>query len=416
MEAVRVGIVGAGVSGCACAWSLVQAAKRPVHITLYEMGRGAGGRAATRKSRDAPGLGVNHGAPLFHISNATDGSTKNLIGALSADGHIAEWTGTSGQVDMVSGASTSGPASHGEPKDDFKRYIGTSGMASLSEGILKLTNKEMVLTKYGTKVAEFNPQSSRTGWELLDKDGKSAGEFDWLVITSASLAHPRFSLTSGETPPLHITAQKANSPQLSAVIEKISSTVTFKGVHCVMAAWEIKEGVSGSVVEALQKLPYDITAVTGDQVLAKVVRQSLGPQWAVVLLHSTSEFTEKNLQTIGSKSAAAQHLSEAVVSSGVASEKEIQDEIWSAFTRFLGGTDLEKPTFGPHLHRWSAAFSEGQAPTDAAAAWLVPEAQMVMAGDFIAPPYGCVESALKSGIAAGEAIVKAIDPDTSSAL
>jgi len=32
-----------------------------VDVTVFEMGRGAGGRMATRKTREFPGLAINHG-------------------------------------------------------------------------------------------------------------------------------------------------------------------------------------------------------------------------------------------------------------------------------------------------------------------------------------------------------------------
>ena len=42
---------------CVCVCVLLQGAE----VTVFEMGRGAGGRMATRKTRDLPGLAINHG-------------------------------------------------------------------------------------------------------------------------------------------------------------------------------------------------------------------------------------------------------------------------------------------------------------------------------------------------------------------
>ena len=58
----RVAIIGGGVSGCASARRLAQLAPT-AQITLYEIGRGPGGRASTRKTRSLPGVCINHGAP-----------------------------------------------------------------------------------------------------------------------------------------------------------------------------------------------------------------------------------------------------------------------------------------------------------------------------------------------------------------
>jgi len=60
-SAARVGIVGAGIAGCSLAKVLKETG---LAVTVFEMGRGAGGRMATRKSREIPGLAINHGAPV----------------------------------------------------------------------------------------------------------------------------------------------------------------------------------------------------------------------------------------------------------------------------------------------------------------------------------------------------------------
>ena len=48
-QPLRVGVVGAGISGCTLAKKLKDAG---VDVTVFEMGRGAGGRMATRKTRE----------------------------------------------------------------------------------------------------------------------------------------------------------------------------------------------------------------------------------------------------------------------------------------------------------------------------------------------------------------------------
>ena len=57
----RIGIVGGGVAGSSLAKVLKD---KGMAVTVFEMGRGAGGRMATRKSREIPGLSINHGAPV----------------------------------------------------------------------------------------------------------------------------------------------------------------------------------------------------------------------------------------------------------------------------------------------------------------------------------------------------------------
>ena len=66
-----LGIIGAGPAGCALAAALRLRGWGGT-ITLLEIGRGPGGRAATRRSRSDPALAINHGAPLFNIRSAPE--------------------------------------------------------------------------------------------------------------------------------------------------------------------------------------------------------------------------------------------------------------------------------------------------------------------------------------------------------
>jgi len=72
-----------------------------------------------------------------------------------------------------------------------------------------------------------------------------------------------------------------------------------------------------------------------------------------------------------------------------------------------GGRSDDGPMFGPHLHRWGAAFPTG-APLSASAA-AVPDARVLFCGDYVATPpvpgmkdaqTGTAEAALLSGIQA----------------
>ncbi len=75
MGAPTVIIVGAGVSGLACAGEL---ARRGVSAVLLERGRGVGGRCATR--RVAGGQPVDHGVPFFHTRSHEFGVALNALG------------------------------------------------------------------------------------------------------------------------------------------------------------------------------------------------------------------------------------------------------------------------------------------------------------------------------------------------
>ena len=69
-EPLRVAIVGGGVGGSAAVRSISKRFGSRVAVSLFEMGRGLGGRAATRKSRDDARIMVSHGCPAFEASDA----------------------------------------------------------------------------------------------------------------------------------------------------------------------------------------------------------------------------------------------------------------------------------------------------------------------------------------------------------
>ena len=60
----RIAVIGGGIGACSLAHGLA-AKSTTASVHLFEMGRGTGGRAATRMTREKPGLRVDHGVPSF---------------------------------------------------------------------------------------------------------------------------------------------------------------------------------------------------------------------------------------------------------------------------------------------------------------------------------------------------------------
>ncbi len=71
---MRVGIVGAGISGLLCAQRLLSLQKTPglLEVTVFEWGRGPGGRTARRRVTLAEGTEVSfdHAAPFFRAQSS----------------------------------------------------------------------------------------------------------------------------------------------------------------------------------------------------------------------------------------------------------------------------------------------------------------------------------------------------------
>lgn len=116
-------VIGAGISGAACARRLVDAG---VDVTVLDRGRRAGGRLATRTLRDLPGGShpVDTGAPYCTVSD--DGFRAVVDGWLQR-GLLREWTDT---------FHTAGPVGLRDPKPGPMRYASTRGLRALVEDLL----------------------------------------------------------------------------------------------------------------------------------------------------------------------------------------------------------------------------------------------------------------------------------------
>jgi renalase len=115
----RVAIVGAGISGLACARELVQQGHE---VTVFEKSRGPGGRMPTRwLDRDIdPPLGFDHGTQYFQASAP---AFIELIEQAQKAGAAAPWAGS--VVNLGYGLSSPHTGS-------TTRWVGTPGMASLA--------------------------------------------------------------------------------------------------------------------------------------------------------------------------------------------------------------------------------------------------------------------------------------------
>ncbi len=97
---VKVAICGAGVAGGTLA-EMLSRSSRVSEVHLFEMGRGLGGRAATRKPRAQPGMSFDHG---FQYVTAACGLDVSLINEWEEKGLLHPWglEGTFAQMQYLS--------------------------------------------------------------------------------------------------------------------------------------------------------------------------------------------------------------------------------------------------------------------------------------------------------------------------
>ena len=186
MSGPRIAIIGAGMSGSVCAWALRRAG---LSVTVFEMGRGGGGRMATRKSRNLEGFAANHGCPAFTASQPW---FKSMVQQLMDEHVVRVWSGRFGAYDAGTQTATEDPAPQ-------VMYVGSPGMSSICDKLLSDAER-----CFETQVTSFERKAER--WVLTDKNAKEVGTFDWLVISSHSLAHPRWTQIFKTPPPLQTAA------------------------------------------------------------------------------------------------------------------------------------------------------------------------------------------------------------------
>ncbi|APE42804.1 hypothetical protein BOO69_04730 [Sulfitobacter alexandrii] len=103
---MKTAVIGAGMAGLSCA-RLLQRAGRDV--TVFDKGRGLGGRMATRRAGD--GLQFDHGAQYV---TAKDDGFAELLARAQAAGQAGTWP-------------------RGGPQDGKTRYVGVPGMTGLAK-------------------------------------------------------------------------------------------------------------------------------------------------------------------------------------------------------------------------------------------------------------------------------------------
>ena len=379
-------IVGAGIAGC----SLVACLRREGwsgSITLLDSGRGAGGRAATRRSRQAPDRPINHGAPLF---NSDAAAPHGLITALSAGGWIEPF---SGPIHCLNEAGQIGP-----PRaDGFSHgtlWQGCGGSDRVATGLLALAAEHPGHTalRTGTLVRRLCPEDSAEGlrWTLQGPDGQRLLTSRWLVLSGSLLTHRRCQSVFGwETIPLQQAAAVLQDPQLdqaSGALAAIEST----------ASSNLLLNLPPALSETWRRQPWRLLQVApAAQQRWGLRRVSLQEQTAgrcAVVAESSPGFAARHRAVYGSRSAAAQLLGAAPEANAEAAVIEALDQaVQDALGLSTAGADRQ-------LMRWGAAFPQPPGlPTELQ---LCPESRIGFCGDCInTHGFGRVEGAINSATA-----------------
>jgi hypothetical protein len=170
---MRVGIVGAGMAGLACAEGL---AGLGCEVALIDKGRGPGGRMSTRKLATPEGeAAFDHGAQYFTVRDA---AFRRRVEAWLTASVVARW-----------------------PAAGDDAFVGTPGM---NAPVREMAARQRVV--WSTRVAKLEPKPG--GWRLAAQTGEPI-DVDAVVI--ATPAEQAAELLAGVAPDLAARARSAPS-------------------------------------------------------------------------------------------------------------------------------------------------------------------------------------------------------------
>ena len=389
----RVAIIGGGVAGCASARRLAKLAPA-LEITLYEIGRGPGGRASTRKTRSLPLICVNHGAPYADLR--TD-KGKSLVASLDS---VIPYNGVKGSLDSHSGSFV-----RESMNIDVQYVTGADGeMSRIATSLI--SGIPSIETKYKTMIRGLS-RTSNGEWELRDKNQELIGTADWLVVAGSGIAHPRWSNTFGGEPPLIVAEKNCPDPKLRVALDAIAK----QQVSPVLAVFF---SCSGCLAREWLSLDYDMANIQKSSVLSRIMIQGGtnddNEEWCSVVLHSTEEFALENVGVYGASSSATR-IGDAATDA--CREEALIATMLAAVSKIpsVPGMDSNiKCDYGPMIHRWGNAFPKGDHLTEELS--FLPSSRIAFCGDYVATPqdarFGSFESAFLSGTNSAERILNAL--------
>ncbi len=257
VAALRVAVVGAGISGLACASTL---AARGAQVTVIDKGRVPGGRVSTR----ATAFGTfDHGAQYFTLQHHR---FEAAVQAWQAAGAAAPWTGRLLAYDKGESCEKTLSAA---------RYVGKGGMEAIGRHLAAGLNVEQ-----GRRVARIERRSGR--WYLVDDAAQevSMRGFDVLVLAMPS----------------------AQAAELARDLSPLART---------MASVEWAPCWAGMLALARpSKAPFDGAFLNDNPVLSWVARDSSKPERAPVpgiaerwVLHGRPQWSNRHLDLDAPKAA-----------------------------------------------------------------------------------------------------------------
>eukprot|EP00873_Tetraselmis_striata_P020121 jgi/Tetstr1/440385/TSEL_028719.t1 len=374
--ALRIGIVGAGVSGLSAARVIAEAFPPPAAaLTVFEWGRGPGGRTARRRATAGDlSLGFEHAAPFFDLAPGDEcPAAEQLVGDWASAGWAKQWQG-----DFLALNWADANAAAERQSLQSARWVGYPASNSLCKGLAGALDDSAELL-YGQHVLSAQRDGGAWAVEASAREDGSVRThtFDLLLLSDKLLLQDN---KYGVLPADYAGPLEAAKPVRSSC------------VAVLMAAFP-----AGSLP------PFDVLELAGHPVLSHLVRDSGKPgrdsAADVLVAHSTAAYAEGRLKE-----------------DWFDDQDAAQAELLAALRELLedgrlggGGAALPEPLFA-QAHMWDCAqpLPEQLLGASRSQPCLWDAAQRIGAcGDFCSGGGGVVGAGL-SGAALGTAAVEAL--------
>lgn len=249
----RIGIIGAGIAGLACARGL---SKAGANVRVFDKARGPGGRMSTRRVQTSLGeVSFDHGAQYF---TARDPAFLKHVQHLTDQGAVDVWRGCLVKLDN---AGVSAPLAS-EPL-----FVGTPGM----NAVVKAAAQGLEVA-WNTRVGQINQDGNKM-WQLFTEDGLDLGVFDQIVCAvPAEQVHPL----------LHEAA-----PDFAQLSQSVTSLPCWAGLFAF---------------DAPIAMPFDAIKLTGHEMIDVIAMNVSKPGRdgpASYVVHARGDWSAQNLELDG---------------------------------------------------------------------------------------------------------------------
>ncbi|XP_027127240.1 uncharacterized protein [Coffea arabica] len=348
--ATKVAVIGSGISGAVCASAL---AKNGISVTIFESGRGPGGRMSQRRetAEDGRELLFDHGAPYFTVTNP---EVVGLVQDWESRGFVAPWNEKFGSFDC-----TSKKFLVSNEEESNQKYVGIPGMNSICRA---LSSEPGVRSCFGLGVGKVEWLEYEDLWSLTSLDGQDLGQFKGVVTSDKNMFSSRFTTATGRKPPLEIAWKVKEIPVVSCFALMLAFERPLQSIPVKGFSFKNSENLSWAFCDS-----------------SKPGRSITSERW---VLHSTAQYAENIIAQTG-----LQRPTNAILA-------KVAEELVQEFK----GTGLDiSQLFFKKAHRWGSAFPAKSIAAEEKCLWNG-NRRLAVCGDFCVSPN--VEGAILSGIAA----------------